>query len=178
MQLASLHPNHLCFLFPSVFPSSPNMRVQYFKSTAHLSDRSHLCPIIETFIKMKGIIVVNVLTGALHCRGDVKPYKGIKKSKVWNAAQSHVMYHTAPLARSRLPDCSGVLAWAFVAECISGHGPLLLSPSVNTLLPRYESIHRKIDARFSFSLRNLIIKITFTNFRVTYTLISVWQCNV
>lgn len=35
---------------------------------------------------------------------DVKPSKGIKKSKVWNAAHSRVMYHTAPLGHSRLAD--------------------------------------------------------------------------
>lgn len=66
---------------------------------------SHLCRVIETFIEMKGIIVVNVLNWRLTPGRDVKPSKGIKKSKVWNAAHSSVMYHTVPLGHSRLGGC-------------------------------------------------------------------------
>lgn len=61
---------------------------------------------------------------------DVKPSKGIKKSRVWNAAHSHVMYHAAPLGHSRLADC-GIRLSLLAAECNLGHAPLLISTSVH-----------------------------------------------
>lgn len=50
-------------------------------NTAHLSDGGR-CPVIEIFIETKGMMVVNVLTAASQSIGDVKPPKGIKRSKV------------------------------------------------------------------------------------------------
>lgn len=61
---------------------------------------------------------------------DVKPSEGIKKSKVWNAAHSCVMYHAAPLGRSRLTGYM-VCGSAWVSECNRGHAPLLMSTSVH-----------------------------------------------
>lgn len=56
---------------------------------------------------------------------DVKPSKGIKKSKVWNAAHFCVVYHGAPLAHSRLAGCVSA------AECSRGHAPLLTGTSIH-----------------------------------------------
>lgn len=52
---------------------------------------------------------------------DVKPSGGIKKSKVWNAARSCVMYHAGAIKELRLPS----------SECNRGHAPLLISTSVH-----------------------------------------------
>lgn len=71
---------------------------------------SHLCRVIETFIEMKGIIVVNVPNWRLAPGRDVKPSKGIKKSEVWNAAHSCVMYHAVPLGHLWLGGCGAQLS--------------------------------------------------------------------
>ncbi len=56
---------------------------------------------------------------------DVKPSKGIKKSRVWNAAHSHVMYRAAPLGHSRLADCGGWLSLRLCCRVQSRTCPII-----------------------------------------------------
>lgn len=66
---ASLHVNHLPphthFCPLRLFFCSQNMSSTVFHHHGPFI-WSNRCPVIETFIEMKGIIVVNVLTGASH----------------------------------------------------------------------------------------------------------------